>query len=256
MKQAVHRGHRVLQGALMLAALLGGCDPPATQPAAASAPQGHPSDVSGVGVEPSNVAPDVLFKDGSVLQVVPGAESCRRRAPIFVDILPSVVKANPGLLVQRDGTWTVLSFDQEDLSQNGWVGVSAASDCRQLAAVADCRVEAPGWELTFLLSRDYGQKFQIMGKLKKPYYMAQVSGFAMDERGRGDLTITLDDDYGASVTPGVYRYETHDFGASWEGPRIGPLTSPPPPAPPSPVQLSSRADLERFSATPGGEPGR
>lgn len=234
--------------ALLFVALLGGCAPPSARPSAASGPQVPPSHMGGPRVEPSMVAPDVLFDGGSLLEVVPGAERCRRRGPVFVDILVSVVEAHPGLLVRRDGSWTVLSFDHEELSQNGWVGVSAASGCRQVAAVADCRVEAPGWALTFLLSQDYGRKFQRMGTLQKPYYMAQVSGFAMDERGRGELTLELVDDYGALVTPGIYRYATHDFGASWDGPRIEPLTSTSPPTLSSSIQLASRVDLERFSS--------
>ena len=163
-----------------------------------------------------------LFAAGVAMEVIPLPAICDTAAPIFVDVLPSVTEARPGLLDSSGGTWTVGSFDDEE--QGGWAWVTAAAGCRQLAGAVDTRVESPGWEVHFLVSQDGGRTFARTGTLKKPYYFAQVAGFTLDERGAGELVLALDDDYGAGVQPGVYRYETSDFGAVWSGPRIEPPT--------------------------------
>jgi hypothetical protein len=199
-------------------------------------------------------SPDELFRRDDVLEIFGDADPDARNAPYFIDIHNnSVTEARPGLLVRRDGAWKVLSFDGETFAQNGWCGVRAASDGRQISAVTDCRVESPGWELQFVLSQDCGRTFRHIGTLKKPCYMAGVSSFAMDERGNGEVSLELDEDYGPSTPPlfpaGIYSYKTRDFGAHWEGPRFSKMPAVPVHRSTPTIQISSAAELQKFLLT-------
>lgn len=116
----------------------------------------------------------------------------------------------PAVWTRVDGRWSHHRLDQ--LAGQHWSGaVEIAGD---IVGVTDSAVEAPGWELTVVASRD-GERWDLRGRLRKVYYFATVSAVAVIDDDLA-IAIELDDGYGAGVKPGVYRYRSADAGRSWE----------------------------------------
>lgn len=122
----------------------------------------------------------------------------------------SPVCAWPGTV--RDGVFASLPED-ERLQQAGWVAARQHGD--RIVGILDSKVEAPGWEILVAHSQDAGQSWTIGPVLRKPYYMARLDAFELDEAGRGRLTLSLDDDYGSGQPTGRYLATTDDGGRSF-----------------------------------------
>lgn len=131
----------------------------------------------------------------------------------LVDADVTAISARPAVWRETDGGWRSVPMPAGDLENTGWV--AASTDGRSIVAVTDSRVEAPGWEALVLRSDDGGATWAGPVALKKPYYMATVSGLTHATGGLVVLELELTDDIGSGVATGRYRAESRDDGATW-----------------------------------------
>lgn len=141
---------------------------------------------------------------------------------IFGDMRLNVTQSRPAILAKTDDKWLVLPFEGDLLQQSGWEYVGSTHDRTQMFAVLDNQIESPGWDLVILASSDGGRTWTLRSTLRKVCYYAGFHDFVMDRKGRGRLTILLNDDYHDDITEGLYHYRTSDGGCTWTGPEHEP----------------------------------
>jgi hypothetical protein len=133
----------------------------------------------------------------------------------LVDADVTAISARPAVWRETEGGWRAVPMPAGDLENSGWV--AAITDGRSIFGVIDTRVEAPGWEALVLRSGDGGATWAGPVVLRKPYYMATVSGLTHATGGLVVLELELTDDLGSGVPTGRYRAESRDDGATWSG---------------------------------------
>ena len=146
----------------------------------------------------------------------------------FAPLLFADRNSGPGgcdavIFVRDDDRWSMHHLvDDEGAPLNlslAWHYVGSTDTT--LWAVLDGNVESMSWELDILHSADRGQTWK-WNRLRKIYYMASFDDLRMTDDGRGRLTISLDQDWGNGLEPGIYIYRTTDFGATWSEPEYEP----------------------------------
>jgi hypothetical protein len=184
----------------------------ASPPAAASSPVALPGPLIITRAQPlkSLLADRSLTEKARLAGRAPG-ESLR-----FVDISRNISDIRPGLVYSAGGAEVALSFEGGDFAQLGWVHVAESGG--RIVGVLDCQVEAPGWELELVASEDGGRSWHHTGTIKKPYYMSNFEGLSLTASGEGELVVHLEDDYGAGMKTGFYRYPLKNFGPTTAGP--------------------------------------
>ena len=135
------------------------------------------------------------------------------------DAPPSMCR--PVVLVKKEGKWLALVF--EDQAGQGWVyaGLWEQEGRKEFWGILDYQIEGPGWELIVIRSIDAGQNWRVMGQVKKVNFNALFHDLTMSPKGRGRLTIAMDENLG-SVKPGLYHYRTKDWGRTWVAPEYEP----------------------------------
>jgi hypothetical protein len=131
-------------------------------------------------------------------------------ALVDADVTP--ISARPAVWREDARGWRAVAMPAGDLENTGWA--AAVTDGAIIVGVLDSRVEAPGWEALVLRSRDGGASWAGPVVLQKPYYLATVHELTA-AAGVVALELELSDDYGSGVTPGRYRAESRDGGATW-----------------------------------------
>jgi hypothetical protein len=113
----------------------------------------------------------------------------------------------------------------DEYDQSAWVSVRATRDRKLIWAVSDYDVEDPGWDLEITFSSDAGRSWKHVGSVQKPSYLALLDSLEMESRGRGWLSVYLDEAYnpgakrGERLDKGYYMYYTSDGWRHWSGPR-------------------------------------
>lgn len=147
---------------------------------------------------------------------VAGAVELFRRADLCVALVNEdrgPMDRWPAVWTWSDGRWSERRLER--LRGQHWSGAGEIGG--EILAVTDNAVESPGWELIVMASRD-GERWVERGRVRKAYYLATVSAVAA-RGGELAITVELDDDDGAGVTPGTYRYRSADGGRSWHSRR-------------------------------------
>jgi hypothetical protein len=116
----------------------------------------------------------------------------------------------PGAWVHRSGAgWSYTRLEEHDTKH--WRGGAAIDG--EVVGVLDGVVEAAGWEIVVVASGD-GRRWSTRNQVRKVYYFAEIIDVSIHGAEMA-ITVSLDDDYGAAVAPGVYRYLSDDGGRTW-----------------------------------------
>lgn len=125
----------------------------------------------------------------------------------------SDLEHHPTIFIHLEGSWRLFDLRSECyFQQTNWVHVARYKS--NVWGIVDTDVEGRGWTLEIVFSRDGGRSWRHVSSLKKPYFTAEFNAFRMGPKGRGSLTIYLDDSEGTQKR-GYYVYSTWDWGQRW-----------------------------------------
>jgi hypothetical protein len=179
-----------------------------------------PSPVSQPCKEPWLLSPTADIPAQVLDQTVPVYAFERRGADpaIIFSRTGSDLEHHPTIFIRLEDSWRLFDLRSECyFQQTNWVHVARHES--KVWGIADADVEGRGWTLEVVFSRDGGRSWRHVGSLKKPYFTAEFNSFRMGPKGRGSLTIYLDDSADRSHKRGYYVYSTRDWGQRWTGAR-------------------------------------
>lgn len=124
------------------------------------------------------------------------------------------------VILRRVGTvWRFV--EMPTLNHKDWVYAGAAYERNELWAILDSTTESKEAGLFLFKSTDHGQTWKLFSGLRPPTLQAEFTGFTLDARGKGRITVHQDDDTDAAHR-GLYVYTTADAGLTWTGPDFTP----------------------------------
>lgn len=139
--------------------------------------------------------------------------------------LQNVTTAELGIIVWESSQFRSVKVEFENLENYGWIKSYASYDRKHIWAVADSMIEAPGWELYVVHSKDGGRTWSMAAPIRKPHYEAEIKKIRMRSNGLGEIIVLHRDDPANPVSPmkaGYYTYKTRDWGNTWSQPAFTP----------------------------------
>lgn len=126
----------------------------------------------------------------------------------------SNLEHHPTIFIRLEDSWRLFDLGDECyFQQTNWVHVARHKS--NVWGIVDTDVEGRGWTLEIVFSRNGGKSWRHVSSLKKPYFAAEFNSFRMGPKGKGSLTIYLDDSDGWLHKRGYYVYSTWDWGQRW-----------------------------------------
>lgn len=126
----------------------------------------------------------------------------------------SSLEHHPTIFIRLEDSWRLFDLRSECyFQQANWVHIARHES--KVWGIVDIDVEGRGWTLEIVFSRDGGRSWRHVSSLKKPYFSAEFNSFRMGPKGRGSLTIYLDESGDRLHKRGYYVYSTSDWGQRW-----------------------------------------
>ena len=125
-------------------------------------------------------------------------------------------EAVPVLAVRDGDAYKVVPMLGPGLADAGWKFVGSGPMPKEIWGALDTSAGDSRSNFVLAHSTDGGMSFTLR-VFHKPCKQMAFFDFAMDRRGTGRATLSLDADCGRHH-PGLYNYVTHDYGKTWSTP--------------------------------------